>query len=396
GRPAPGGQREHARAGPAGGFGHVLAGEPVDDPVAEHAQAGGGGEDVRPVPPQPAQPGWGGDGHPVAGLGVDLLRGALADEVLRLGGGPAVHVGAREDLVPGGLVQDHALAHARRRDGRHVGTGRAHGTQRVPDTGSNGLPARVDVEVRAAGRPGRLAVGPLALPHGGLRAGLGEQHGPAAAGARVDGQQVAPGHRVPCRTWGFTTLAGTRPASSSVTAVTARCAPRARVSTVAPPMCGVTNTFGRFSSGWRPGVRSSTSSAAPPSRPVSSAWRRAASSTSASRAVLMKYAPRRIWANRSRENIRPFSGVRRACSEIMSERASSPSRDTSSTPGSSRRAGGTGSYPSTAKPSARARRATSCPTWPSPTSPMVRLGASVPKNSRPSNTDSAKPRPCSR
>ena len=46
-RPAPAGQREHARAGPAGGFGHVLAGQPVHDPVAEHAQAGGRGQDVR-------------------------------------------------------------------------------------------------------------------------------------------------------------------------------------------------------------------------------------------------------------------------------------------------------------------------------------------------------------
>ena len=85
----------------------------------------GRGQDVRPVPGQPAHPGRGGDGHPVPGLGVDLLRGALADEVPGLGEGPAVHVGAGEDLAPARVVQDHALAHARRRDGRDVGPGRA-------------------------------------------------------------------------------------------------------------------------------------------------------------------------------------------------------------------------------------------------------------------------------
>src|SRR5690348_6235819 len=117
----------------------------------------------------------------------------------------------------------------------------------APAAGGDGLPARHDVEVLAAGHAGRLVVGPLALPHAGLLAGLGEQHGPAAPGARVDGQQVRSAHpaALPCITWacraaGFTTLAGTRPASSSATAVTARCAPRARVSAVAPPMCGVT------------------------------------------------------------------------------------------------------------------------------------------------------------
>ena len=125
--------------------------------------------------------------------------------------------------------------------------------------------------------------------------------------------------------------------------------------------------------------------------PSSSARFRAASSTRDSRAVLMKYDPRRIRANASHENICRFSGVSRACSETTSERSSSVSRVTRSTPASA--IGGCGSYPATVKPRARARRATSRPTWPSPTSPIVRLGASRPKNSRPSNTDPAKPPP---
>ena len=107
--------------------------------------------------------------------------------------GPAVHVRAGEDLAPARVVQDHALAHAGRRDGRDVGAGRARRcgrAQRVPDAGGDGLPARVHVEVLAAGHAGRLVVGPLPLPRAGLLAGLGEQHGPAASGARVDGEQV--------------------------------------------------------------------------------------------------------------------------------------------------------------------------------------------------------------
>src|SRR5690348_6505756 len=290
-------------------------------------------------------------------------------------------------------AQDHALAHAGRRHRGHVGPGRVGRAQSVLYARRDGAPARVHVEVLAAGHAGRLVVGPLPLAGPGLRAGLGEQHRPAAAGARVDGQQVASGHRAPWSTCGFTTLAGTRPASRPATAATARSAPRASVSAVAPPMCGVTKTFGRPSSGCRPGPRSSTSSAAPPSAPRASAWYSASSSTRPSRAVLMKQAPGRIRPNRSRANIRPFVAVRRACTEMMSERVSSVSMVTSSTPGS---AGGTGSCPSTVKPSARARRATSRPTWPRPTRPRVRLGASRPKNSRPSYTDSAKPPPFSR
>ena len=37
------------------------------------------------------------------------------------------------------------------------------------------------------------------LTGAGLRPGLGEQHGPAAPGACVNGEQVAPGHLAPCR-----------------------------------------------------------------------------------------------------------------------------------------------------------------------------------------------------
>ena len=46
----------------------------------------------------------------------------------------------------------------------------------------------------------------------------------------------------------------------------------------------------------------------------------------------MKYDPRRIRANVSHENMCRFCGVSRACTETMSERSSSVSRDTRSTP----------------------------------------------------------------
>ena len=52
-------------------------------------------------------------------------------------------------------------------------------------------------------------------------------------------------------TSGFTTAAGRRPASISAIAAVACRAPRASVSLVAPPMCGVMNTPGRSSSGCR-------------------------------------------------------------------------------------------------------------------------------------------------
>src|SRR4249919_668331 len=93
---------------------------------------------------------------------------------------------------------------------RMVVAGRARGLQRVPDAGGDGLPARADVEVLATGHAGRLVVGPLALPHAGLLAGLGEQHRPAAPGARVDGQQVRSAHpaALPCMTWARMSSAG--------------------------------------------------------------------------------------------------------------------------------------------------------------------------------------------
>src|SRR5215813_1160315 len=113
------------------------------------------------MPGQPAQPGRRGDGNPVAALGVDLLRGALGDEVDGFLPGPGVHVRARPDLAVGAVVEHDTLAHAGRRYGADVSAGRGGLAERVLDAGGDELPVGVDVEVLAAGSTWRLAMGPL-------------------------------------------------------------------------------------------------------------------------------------------------------------------------------------------------------------------------------------------
>src|SRR5580704_5263573 len=161
--------------------------------------------------------------------------------------GSGVHVRARPDLMAGTVVEHDALAHAGRRDRAHVGAGSAGVAEHVADARGDRLPVGVHIEVLAACRVGRLVMGPLARAGCDLLALLGEQQRPAASGARVDGQQVARAHgRPPPRsnTSGFTTAAGRLPASISAIAAATWLAPRASVSLVAPPMCGVISTPG--------------------------------------------------------------------------------------------------------------------------------------------------------
>ena len=119
-RPGPVGQAEHPGTRPAGRLGGQHAGQPGRDPVAEHAQAAGPGQDVRPVPGQPAQPGRRGDRHPVAAERVDPIGRALAISSAASWPRAAVDVRAGPDLPAGRVVEHDALAHAgrRRRRGR--------------------------------------------------------------------------------------------------------------------------------------------------------------------------------------------------------------------------------------------------------------------------------------
>ena len=124
------------------------------------------------------------------------------------------------------------------------------------------------------------------------------------------------------KTSGLTTAAGRRPAMQvGDAAAAAWLAPRASVSLVAPPMCGVMNTWGRSSSGCRaPSAGgSTTSSAAPASCPRRSASASSASSTSDSRAVLMKLAPGFIRAKALAPNRCRFAAVARACTDTTSD-----------------------------------------------------------------------------
>ena len=143
----------------------------------------------------------------------------------------------------------------------------------------------------------------------------------------------------------------------SATAAAASRAPRASVSLVAPPRCGVMNTCGRSSSGCRapPAGGSTTSRAAPASCPRRSASASSASSTSDSRAVLMKLAPGFISAKALAPNRCRLSAVARACTETMSDSASSSSKLTRVDRVRARTAGGSGSWASTVKPRAAAR-----------------------------------------
>ena len=113
------------------------------------------GQDVRPVPGQPAQPGRRGDRHPVAAERVDAIGRALADQVDGLLARAGVDVGAGPDLPAGRVVEHDALAHAGRRHGADAVAGRSRGRERVPDAGGD-RPASWRRR-RSPGRPARPA-----------------------------------------------------------------------------------------------------------------------------------------------------------------------------------------------------------------------------------------------
>ena len=105
---------------------------------------------------------------------------------------------------------------------------------------------------------------------------------------------------------------------------------RPRASFDAQAMCGVMMQLSRPVSRLpsRGGSVASTSTAAPPTLPLRSASRRAASSTSGPRAVLMRITPSFIFAMVSRL-ISPLLSARRGqCREITSLRRSSSSMGT--------------------------------------------------------------------
>ena len=103
----------------------------------------------------------------------------------------------------------------------------------------------------------------------------------------------------------------------------------------------------------------------------------------------MKLAPGFIRANSLAPNMCLFSAVALACTDTMSASASSVSRLTSATP-SGTAAGGTGSCAITVKPSAAARAGDLAADVPEADQAERGAGASRPKNSRPSNADSAR------
>ena len=185
---------------------------------------------------------------------------------------------------------------------------------------------------------------------------------------------------------------GPRPASMSATAVAACRAPRgqrllrgaADVRGDEHLRAGRAADAGRRRRGARP-----RRARRRPGGPRRSASASSASSTSDSRAVLMKLAPGFIRANSLAPKRCRFSAVALACTDTMSESASSAVEADQGRRRPARRRAGIGSCAITVKPSAAARPATCRPTCPRPTRPSMVPGASRPKNSRPSNADSA-------
>lgn len=93
-----------------------------------------------------------------------------------------------------------------------------------------------------------------------------------------------------------TWLRGASPCRKRTTLCIAIPIMRSTAARLPPAIWGVTMTWGRSANGLPPGRSSrSTSSPAPASLPLSSACRRAASSTSSPRAVLMRSAPPASW-----------------------------------------------------------------------------------------------------
>jgi hypothetical protein len=153
-------------------------------------------------------------------------------------------------------------------------------------------------------------------------------------------------------------------------------------------MCGVRTRFGAPASGESAGSGSvaKTSSAAPPSRPASSAWASAASSITPPRAVLIRTAPGFMPAMRAASIRFRVSATSGTCSVTASAAASSSSSEARVTPASRQTGASAGiiaSAATTFMPRPCASFATSRPIPPKPTMPSVLPAASRPSPSGP-------------
>ena len=279
------------------------------------------------MPRDPAQPGRGGDRHPVARLREDPFR--------RRPPGSGPRPPGRRGCPRSGRPRSRCPGRRTARCPRACWSPRPRPRRRPTRPRMPSAPGRrprsaassLDVEVLPAGHPGRLAVGPLPQRRPptcspfSVNSSARQLPVPASIASRYAGPPVtcasAPartGHRSLRRasTSAFTRWAGASPATRLGHGRGGHLrAPRRSVSRVAPPMCGVTMTFGRSSSGCRSpaGRVPPRRSAAPARRPLASARARASSSTSDSRAVLMKNAPGRIRANAAAPNMCRLSAV---------------------------------------------------------------------------------------
>ena len=163
-RPCPGLQVEQVGARAGGRVGHEPAGQPVEHPVAEHADVGDRPEHLGLVLADPQEAGRRGDGDPVAGRLEDPPRCAASDEGGRLVRGARVDVRAGPDLATARVVQDHPLAHARAADRRDVGRGRTRALERLADALADQAPVALGLEHLRAGVR-------RAAPGGSTRAG---------------------------------------------------------------------------------------------------------------------------------------------------------------------------------------------------------------------------------
>ena len=195
-----------------------------------------------------------GDGDPVPALLEDAPRIARAHQLGR------PRAAARESTFgqaqisrPVPVVEDHALAHAGARSRpRCPRPARPLASRADRDALADRAASRASCRRPASpGTPGRAACDHSRCPMPRWLPGSVEDDRPAAARAQVDGQGMAAAHGAPLRGPGAAGLARLRsgwPAAKRSISAAAIRPPLARVSMVAPPMCGSSRTVGKASS----------------------------------------------------------------------------------------------------------------------------------------------------
>ena len=136
----------------------------------------------------------GGDRDPVAGALVDLLCSFRADELGGLLAGARVDVRTGPDLPSSCIVENHALAHARRTHRGDSIRPDLRLLERFLDAGPDQLPVLRRVEDLRTGNARCLSMRVLPLADRELMTVGGEDDCPAAARARVDGEQERVSH----------------------------------------------------------------------------------------------------------------------------------------------------------------------------------------------------------